>query len=182
MILPFGKYKGKEVKDCPYLYWLWLMNPTLPDGQVFPVPQEIRDEATRCHKAQHYTEWRLAGYVGEKTEYIIERLGDLNGLTLHLSLEEALNTLAMEFPVWTEEERKEWRDNNAGWTIEPRYRNTPDPEDDRILIWEVLPSGHKRVVWHFSGWHWDAEEFPYLEQGSLIGDKDSLYGLAMEDM
>lgn len=49
-----------------------------------------------------------------------------------------------------------------------------DPEDDRVLIWEVLPDGHRKVVWHFSGWHWDADEFG-LPQGKFLGHKKSVY-------
>lgn len=49
-----------------------------------------------------------------------------------------------------------------------------DPKDDRVLIWEILPSGHKKVVWHFSGWHWACDEFG-IEQGTLLGHEESLY-------
>jgi len=55
---------------------------------------------------------------------------------------------------------------------------SPDIEDDRILVWEVSPGGIKRVVWHFSGWHWDQDckDFVYegLEQGKLLGHSETL--------
>lgn len=54
-----------------------------------------------------------------------------------------------------------------------------DIESDRILIWEVLLSGHMKVIWQFSGWHWsfDASDIVPggLEQGTLPGDKETLY-------
>lgn len=53
------------------------------------------------------------------------------------------------------------------------YIPAPDPEDDRILVWEILPTGHKKVVWHCSGWHWpfDCDDLVDggLEQGCLLG-------------
>lgn len=55
-----------------------------------------------------------------------------------------------------------------------------DPEDDRVTITEVLSNGDEKVVWHFSGWHWDAKEFG-LEQGKFLGHKKSVYSEAMED-
>ena len=61
-----------------------------------------------------------------------------------------------------------------------RWAPDPDPEDDRILIWEILPSGHKKVVWNFNGWHWDQDEFG-LDQGKYIGHKKSVYEEMMED-
>jgi len=116
----------------------------------------------------NYIKNRLKGMPSDKTEYIIERLGDISGLTIHNSLEEALEQLEKEYPL----------EYNGKGEI---YRETPDPEDDRILIWEVLPSGHKKVVWHFSGWHWDSEEFYNLEQGKLPSDTRSLYHIALDD-
>ena len=54
-----------------------------------------------------------------------------------------------------------------------------DIERDRILIWEVLPTGHMKVVWQFSGWHWPLDAIDIvpggLDQGSLPGDKETLY-------
>lgn len=93
-------------------------------------------------------------------KYIIERLGDISGETTHNTFDEAIKQLETEYPI-----------NDEG------IRMTPDPEDDRILIWEVLDSGHKKVVWHFSGWHWDTGEFD-ISQGSLPGDKECLYKIA----
>ncbi|ABU96969.1 hypothetical protein P74p19 [Thermus phage P74-26] len=66
--------------------------------------------------------------------------------------------------------------------LKGRYANsTPCPEDGRILVWEVLPSGHRKVVWHFSGWHFMPEAYTTLDQGVLPGDAKSLYSRAMDD-
>jgi len=55
---------------------------------------------------------------------------------------------------------------------------SPDPEDDRILVWEVSLDGTKKVIWHFSGWHWDyscADLVPGgMTQGKLLGHPDCL--------
>jgi hypothetical protein len=180
MILSFGKYRGKEIKDCPSSYLAWLMNPIIK-GEEFPLPFGVKEEATKLYEQKelekNYILWRLNGLEGPKTEYIIERLGDLSGLTLHNSLEEALKQLELEYPLEIVTEDNAWSERPLGTS----YRTTPDPEDDRILIWEILTTGHKKVVWHFSGWHWDAEEFYNLEQGKLIGDEKSLYSIACED-
>jgi hypothetical protein len=92
-------------------------------------------------------------------KYMIERLGDIDGKTYHNTIDEALNQLAFEYPIKDGE------------------RYTPDPEDDRILIWERPDTEPDKVVWHFSGWHWDAEEFG-IPQGKLPHDDKSLYELA----
>ena len=55
-----------------------------------------------------------------------------------------------------------------------------DPEDDRILVWEALPTGHMKVVWHASGWHWPSGECDDLDQGKLLGHEESLYEEAFE--
>jgi hypothetical protein len=191
MILTFGKYKGQDITKIPSQYLAWLMNPII-QGKEYPVPQEIKEEAVKIYEQkkieENYLKYRLNGYIGNKTEYIIERLGDLEiywdeegyhqkdtNLSIHNSLEEALQQLEKEFPMQYVE-ASEYTDNKARLV-----RSTPDPEDDRILIWEVLENGHKKVVWHFSGWHWDCEEFPGLDQGKLPSDNTNLYSLAMED-
>src|SRR3546814_19185028 len=61
------------------------------------------------------------------------------------SLEESLAFLAAEFPIIEK--------NDFGGPSGKLIRSTPDPEDDKILIWEVLPTGHRKVVWGFFGWH-----------------------------
>ena len=92
--------------------------------------------------------------MSDHIHYLVELLGDLeryhkqDRLRLFDSMQAAL----------------EWLKGFIGY---------PDPEDDRILVWEVLPSGHKKVVWHFSGWHWDADEFG-LPQGCYLGDTQSV--------
>jgi len=126
--------------------------------------------------------------------YEIERQGDISGKTQHSSLEAALAQLQLEYPkqgditggiagiVGIEKayDVVEYLTNTLNiseWLFE---RQTPDPEDDRILIWEITDTGHRKVVWHFSGWHWDANEYGLL-QGVLPGDGISLYALALEE-
>lgn len=61
-------------------------------------------------------------------------------------------------------------ERDGGWPI-------PDPEDDRILVWEVDDDGY-RIVWHSSGWHFDPEAHDLpggpLEQGTLPGHRFTL--------
>ena len=57
-----------------------------------------------------------------------------------------------------------------------------DPEDDRVVIWETCKLGHRKAVWHASGWHWASDEVDgqKLEQGALTGShRESVYAEAM---
>jgi hypothetical protein len=107
--------------------------------------------------------------------YLIEELGDLNGpLQAYPTLNGALAALAARFGQ---------KVTNADGE---EYYDTPDPEDDRIIVWEATPGEVCKAVWHFSGWHWDheASDLPGgpLEQGVLPGCERSLYELAVDDM
>jgi len=98
--------------------------------------------------------------------YVVELLGDLpyhreqEGHRDHINIFHSF------------EDALAWLRDNIGY---------PDPEDDRMLIWEVLPSEHKKVVWHFSGWHWDADEFG-IPQGKYPSDEESVYAMCMKDI
>ena len=101
-------------------------------------------------------------------KFMIERLGDISGKTFHGTLDDALQQLSKEYP------KKKWEGEDE------EEQTTPDPEDDRILIWEILDTNHSKVVWHFSGWHWNANEFG-IPQGTLPGHPKDLYSMALED-
>lgn len=174
MKINFGKHKGKEMDLIPTGYLRWLIKPEMKNGEVFSVNDEIKKEAKKIIEQRDITEKILKGTnISGKTLYVIERLGDISGETTHESLKDALDFLEKEYPKELQQP-----DMWTSFTEPTMVRKTPDPEDDRILIWEVLVSGHKKVVWHFSGWHWDSEEFD-VGQGSLPGDERSLYDEAM---
>lgn len=170
----FGRHKGStlsQIGEADPSYLRWLAGERRKDAKRdgFKVDPAIEAAAKLVLADVELYEddqrWLKAALGGRpdnqgETLYVTERLGDAKGLSGHQSLEEALAHLASEYP----------KDGDGD-------RSTPDPEDDRILIWEVLPTGHKKVVWHFSGWHWDADEFG-LEQGCLADDEESLYALA----
>lgn len=90
--------------------------------------------------------------------YLVQYFGDclrdpayVNHNTVWETLDDALTAISLDF-----------------------YDEPPDPEDDRIVIWTLEPGGKMQAVWHFSGWHYDSEEFG-LPQGTLPGDSTSLY-------
>lgn len=57
---------------------------------------------------------------------------------------------------------------------------TPDPEDDKIEVWEIdTDTASAKVVWGFWGWHWPVPDG--LEQGILPGDNKSLYEISSEE-
>lgn len=72
----------------------------------------------------------------------------------------------------------------TGWgrkipNYDQRTHYTPDPEDDKIEIWECDGQNKTcKVVWGFYGWHWNIPVG--MKQGILPGHKKSLYELAME--
>lgn len=58
---------------------------------------------------------------------------------------------------------------------------TPDPEDDKIEVWELdIENCSCQVVWGFWGWHWRMPEH-LEEQGTIPGCPKPLYDLAMEE-
>jgi hypothetical protein len=85
------------------------------------------------------------------------------------SLDDALAAIAKDFPIV--------HDYASGEGIGEPYRESPDPEDDRIVVWEIAEGKTMKAVWHFSGWHWSGEELG-IPQGSLPGDQASLYEIA----
>jgi hypothetical protein len=82
------------------------------------------------------------------------------------SLDDALAAIIKDFPITY----------NLEYDEAPQ-RETPDPEDDRIVVWEIAEGKTMKAVWHFSGWHWSSEELG-IPQGSLPGDHASLYEIA----
>lgn len=104
---------------------------------------------------------RLAGKEGDQTEYILE---------INIACD-GLDRTIRKFPTL----------NQALKHLKRLYKDDyPCAEHDQILIWEVLPSGHRKVVWHFSGWHYDPDEYTLLPQGKLPGDTMSLYDRAAD--
>lgn len=83
------------------------------------------------------------------------------------SLDDALIAIATDFPLAYDER-----------VDEAPHRETPDPEDDRIVVWELDEGKAMKAVWAFCGWHWTLDELNLKEQGWLPGDKHSLYDLA----
>jgi hypothetical protein len=176
IILNFGRFKGHSLGSVPINYLKWLAEPgTDHQGKAYKIPADISQAAKTIVDQDNskLTEALLAGRdaIADETIYVIERLGDLDDNTDHKSLDAAFAYLCLEYPI-------EDHTDFGGETTEGR--STPDPEHDRILIWEILPSGHKKVLEHFSGWHWNADEFG-IPQMTLPGDEKPLIDLAMQD-
>jgi hypothetical protein len=165
--LPFGRYRDLPLSLVSRDYIAWLARSSSPKDAVFASFVADAKKLQEALDAETIADGVLAGRAASGKPhpvYAIERLGDIDGVTLHDTLDAALAALSREYPVHPE----------------TGVRTTPDPEDDRILIWEILPTCHKKVVWHFSGWHWNAEEFG-LDHGTLPGDAHCLYFLACNE-
>ena len=105
--------------------------------------------------------------------YIMRGFGDLEDTNYNGGFKAGLH---LERSFWTLEEALWWLDL---WGVTEKF----DCEDDRIVVWEALPSGHRKPVWHCSGWHWNFDEVDgiKLEQGALNDDEESLYSRLMRD-
>ena len=191
--MPFGKHRGTLMKDLPEDYVRWLADPAreqpVPGKNYAPfhpsliawARAKVASFDQRAHE-EDFAKRCLGGHpTGYRTPlYIIECEGDCHSESgayaidrrWFTSLDETLEYLSSEFPIKLSENLDGER--NAS-------RATPDPEDDRILVWEVLPSGHRRAVWGFFGWHFNQDEFA-CGQGALPGDEKSLYTIACHDL
>ncbi len=182
-ILSFGRHKGLPLNHVPESYVRWLANgaPSSRTRNRKPIDPGLQAAAQAIITALdaqklvgEQAALLMSGVTREgDTQFVIEREGDITGMTIHASLDLALAQLCVEYPIET---APRWDNDQAMTTA----RSTPCPEDDRILIWEVLPSGHRKVVWQFAGWHFNSSEYA-CDQGTLPGDDEPLYILACRD-
>lgn len=195
MTIAFGRHRGQRLDTLPDDYLTWLADPERktsmrkPLPQVLPLPPILVAYARgRCarvelEKAREAFALRCLGghpHHYDHAVYVIECNGDCYSRSgeyaidnqWFASLDDALAYLASEFPLEPDAD-------NPGQVV----RRTPDPEDDRILVWEVLPSGHRKTVWGFYGWHWpSAEEHSAHGNCALPGDSETLYTIACRDL
>jgi len=190
--LNFGRHRGLTVDQLPADYVRWLADPARAEpqpGRTFrPLPDDVVAAARERLKTidadklrEDFAKLCLGGHpTGHDAPiFIIECDGDCHSKSgayaidnqWFKSLDETLAYLATEFPIDDTED--------LGGVIHTS-RSSPDPEDDRIVVWEVLPSGHRKPVWGFFGWHFSADDYA-CGQGSLPGDDASLYDLAMRE-
>jgi len=137
-VITFGKHKGRRVSEVPLSYARWLSfgEHTFKDGTKFTIDKEIAEAADERIKEKSYPEKRLMGAQSDNTEFIVQ---------YHNS-----------------EEPTYYVYNNFSDAFKFVTKNC-NLEDDRIriLVWEVLPAGHKKCVMRYSGPNWsgDDEEF-----------------------
>lgn len=191
--LGFGRHRGLTVDQAPDDYVRWLADEERHKkaGKPYaPLPSDIVAAAKarvtvldEARERERFAALVMGGHATghESPIYIIECEGDCHSRSgayaidnrWFRSLDQALAHLAEEFPV---EEREDIGGEKS------TSRSTPDPEDDMIVVWEVLPSAHRRIVWGFFGWHHShAQEHAQCGQGTLPGDDATLYDLAMRD-
>lgn len=189
-ILEFGRYRGQSINQIPGDYIRWLADPardTDPKYRDRKLPENIvaaaRERLVALDDTKAREEFAARCMGGHPTGfdtpiYIIECHGDCHSKSGSYaidnqwfpSLELSLAYLASEYPA----------EGDAGDDDADDYQQTPDPEDDKILIWEVLPEGHRKIVWGFFGWHHSADDHE-CGQGSLPGHCESLYAIAVRD-
>ena len=186
--LNWGKHKGSCFADLPERYIRWLCLPVITDRVTktkkrVDVPQDIIDTAKAIMDAvadevrtrQSAIEiFHGRPHPGPGNLYYLQFCGNVEKeqkASLHRSLDEALGRLESIYPLRQEAE------DGVGEIF--TFRETPDPQEDQILIWEILPSGHRKVEWHFSGR--DLQEEGMAPQGRLPTDSEDLYTLAMRE-
>ena len=116
---------------------------------------------------------RLAGEPGESTDYIVYMELESGDYDYHSP---GRHDPVQVYRFATLEDALQFLKGRFGDDA-----SLPCPEHDLIEVWEVLPSGHRKIVWHFSGWHYDPSSRTTLEQGKLPGGDKSLYDRALAD-
>lgn len=174
-VLNFGAHKGQKLSQIPLNYVQWLATGGAnKKGTTYRLDPKIVDAARiRSNADVTLLAKKLMGGLADPERpivYLITREGDIEGMTVHESLDAALTYLSEEYPLATDRDPDDVS----------LYRYTPDPEDDRILIWEVLPSGHRKQVMHFSGWHYSSDNLD-CPPITLPGDPDTLYKIACDE-
>ena|SRR6266496_5551143 len=116
--------------------------------------------------------------------YIATFHGDIEDLAplCHRTLEGLLHRINIVYGYGTQVKDlpSTHRAHRWGYDDENDSFYTPDPEDDKIEIWELNTDTNEcKVVWGFFGWHWTVPEG--LEQGIMPDNDKSLYELAMEN-
>jgi hypothetical protein len=151
--LTFGKYKDRQLSEIPHDYLKWLAYNNDRDDRKFTVPTKVAQAAKAFVTLEEYAVTRLGGQESDRTDYVVR-------------FEEFDDDAAEALPFLSLDSALSWLRTYVGY---------PDPEDPRITIWEVLPSGHRKCVWQFAGWHWLADDFPSLGQGCYLGDDVPVY-------
>lgn len=185
--LPFGAHRGKTLAQAPADYIMWLADPARVEyakehGKGFPMPileaaQAMKAAILARLEAQELGKAYLGGkcHAGPDPIYVFECDGYMSSASgefafdqkVCATLDEAFDCLKTEYPTI----------GSTPDDIADSPRESPDAKDDKIIIWEVLPSGHRKAVWGFFGWHWDADDYA-CGQGTLPGDDESLYDIA----
>lgn len=190
----FGRHRGMTIEQVPADYVRWLADPersTPKAGTRYPpLPDEIiiaaRERLAVLDAEKVREDFAKLALGGHETGldhpvYIIECEGNCYSKSgpcaidykWFKSLDETLAYMATEFPI----EKHELLGGE-----EYVARSTPDPEDDKILIWEVLPSAHRKIVWGFLGWHYtNSQDEHACGQGMLPGDETSLFDQALKE-
>ena len=186
--LNWGKHRGSCFADLPVRYIRWLAMPIITDrvtktkkrvdvpDHIVAIAKTIMDSIEREARDQVNGKELYYGksHAGPDPLYYIEYCGDVrhrHAPSLHKTMDAALEELERIYPL------REEAEDGVGEVF--TFRETPDPEADQIIMWEILPSGHRRIVWHFTGFH--EQEEGMSPQGRLPGDNEDLYSLAMRD-
>ncbi len=179
-IINFGRNEGipiSQITDQSFLAWMADPKRTVgKDKQSFAIDDDLFNAAVSMREkfiaaedlrllAQRIMGGHPTGY--ENNVFIIQMEGDSrskNGSyvldnTIHQTLDEALEALAVEYPI----------ENNV--------RQTPGAEDDQIIVWEVTPEGFRKPAWVFAGYYFGSDHYA-CGLGKLPGDEQDLMSLA----
>jgi hypothetical protein len=180
MKLTFGKYRGQEIRfiqDESYIRYLAYNNQS--PTKTFNVPKDIEEEALKILEEKKKPLLRFyKGIESDKIEYYIEFSGDEE--THNDGYKKLDYTLAGPF---NKLEEIFWYLKDKCYTTDEEAKKVVaciDPEDPAIYVWEILPSGHRKIVWAYMGWHHE-HMMDLLDQGKFPGHEENLYAETMKE-
>jgi hypothetical protein len=169
--MPFGPKSGIELNELGDVWLHWLLaqdaiaGGTLVDEESAAVARGLLAERLSATGESPEYEWR-------RIRYARDRIAGMDGRHAEWIVEEESWSETPVGPCWTPRAFLSFEESLAA--VARRRGAFADPHDLRIVIWEVLPAGHKKVAWHFSGADWETDVLDGVPQGSLAGETEPL--------
>lgn len=183
--MPFGKYRGQVMEDLPENYLNWLLNPKLNNGKTLRIEYKVVDAARREIARRRTHETKLQ----QRSQELAQAVADVNpdtpilpatknykgplaeryagapdtGMDYILEIENHMEqTSQLEGP---------YKNPNQALAACKKDYHYPSSKFARYTVWEILPTGHKKVIWCSWGQIYNKDNKHHsLNQGNYPGD------------